>query len=366
MKIIHFITSIDREKGGASAFLNILSTYLGKADDLTIISSHGKNPLPYKNAKIIQLPLSLSNFFYFRRSVFKIFSQEKPDIIHINGIWDLPTIFVQRFAQSHNIPVIISPHGSLEPYVLTKKSFKKKLALSVYQKKALQKANALHATANSEMLNIKKLNITTPIEAIPNPIETENITIRDNWTKRNTILFLSRIDPKKGLELLFEVIANNSNKTLKLIIAGEGNAEYINSLKSLAVSLNIPDRIEFKGGVYGNEKWDLYKSVDAFVLPTYSENFGIVIGEALICGTPVITTKGTPWNYLKTHNCGWWINRDFNSLLDAINELNKKSSDELKIMGANGRNLILSNFSGTIIANQMLELYKKTIAKHES
>ena len=123
----------------------------------------------------------------------------------------------------------------------------------------------------------------------------------------------------------------------------------------------MSDYIEFMGGVYGDDKWDLYKKADLFVLPTHSENFGIVVAEALATGVPVITTKGTPWKELLEYNCGWYIDIGKKPLVEALKQFTELSDNELVTMGLNGRKLIERKFSCETIASQFVEMYKSLL-----
>lgn len=179
--------------------------------------------------------------------------------------------------------------------------------------------------------------------------------------KENLILIQS--PRKKGIEFLLEAVAivKEQLTDYTINIAGEGDADYIASLKNKAKELGIEKLINFRGGVYGEEKWKLFREADVFVLPTYSENFGIVVGEALACGTPVITTKGTPWEELNTEHCGWWTEIGTEATKEALLSFLNISTCELQEMGYNGRKLIENKYSTKKIAHDMLLLYKKQL-----
>lgn len=187
--------------------------------------------------------------------------------------------------------------------------------------------------------------------------------MKDNWERKKQILFLSRIHVKKGIEFLLEAVAilKEQLTDYTINIAGEGDADYIASLKNKAKELGIEKLINFCGGVYGENKWNLFRDADIFVLPTYSENFGIVVGEALACGTPVITTKGTPWEELNTEHCGWWTEIGSKATKEALSSFLTLSVEELKKMGYNGRRLIENKYSTKKIAQDMYLLYNKIL-----
>ena len=119
--------------------------------------------------------------------------------------------------------------------------------------------------------------------------------------------------------------------------------------------------MHFCGYVYEDKKWNLFREADLFVLPTYSENFGIVIAEALACGTPVITTKGAPWRDLETYRCGWWTEMGTKATEDALRSFLSLTSDDLETMGRNGRKLVEEKYSARKTAKDMMSLYKSMI-----
>ena len=136
--------------------------------------------------------------------------------------------------------------------------------------------------------------------------------------------------------------------------------DYIGELRQLASRLGVTDNIRFIGGIYGDKKWELFRNADLFVLPTHSENFGIVVAEALACGTPVITTKGTPWDELGTENCGWWIEVGIEPIINALRAFLQLSVGNLEQMGRNGRQLVEYKYSSQKMAEDMMLLYKKS------
>ena len=362
MKVIHYIPSIDRVSGGVGAYMQLLAKELGKLCSLYIVTSVSDNPLSIENAKVITIPSKLSELRKMKKEWCKLLNDIMPDIVHINCCWMPQSAFTQKWAQKLGYKAILSPHGMLEPWIISRHYWTKKLpALLLYQKAAVVNADCIHATAESEKENLLKLGYNTKIEVVANGIEVDSIMMKDSWERRKNILFLSRVHVKKGIEFLLEAIAMIKNKIngYTINIAGEGGSEYILSLKNKAKELGISDMVNFCGGVYGEKKWKLFREADVFVLPTYSENFGIVVGEALACGTPVITTKGTPWEELNTKHCGWWVEIGAEATKEALLSFLSLSGDELKEMGNNGRKLVENRYSTRKIAQEMYSLYNK-------
>ncbi|MGB5063775.1 MAG: glycosyltransferase, partial [Candidatus Competibacter sp.] len=145
----------------------------------------------------------------------------------------------------------------------------------------------------------------------------------------------------------------------KMIIAGPDEGGHQKIVEAAIQHAGLQDDFEFPGSVvYGDEKEALYRSAEVFVLPTFSENFGLVVAEALACGVPVITTKGAPWEGLLTHRCGWWIDIGVEPLVAALREAMNLPPDTLRDMGRRGRAYVEQNFGWPGIAQQMLSVYR--------
>ena len=366
MTILHYIPSIDRSWGGVSTYMQLLSEGLGQLVDLHIVTHHSENELDIPYSKIHYIP---RNWIFPRcnktkKQFIDILNQVKPDIVHSNGCWEPICAYSVIWAKEQGYPVVLSPHGMLEPWILNRHYWTKKVpALFLYQKEAIRKADLLHTTADSEQHNIIKLGWNVHTTIIGNCVDVKSITIKNDWKRKKNILFLSRVHPKKGIDFLIEAVSEIKDKLAgyKVLIAGESFMDYIDTLKTLAEKKHVSDYIEFMGGVYGDDKWDLYKKADLFVLPTHSENFGIVVAEALATGVPVITTKGTPWKELLEYNCGWYIDIGKKPLVEALKQFTELSDNELVTMGLNGRKLIERKFSCETIASQFVEMYKSLL-----
>jgi len=291
----------------------------------------------------------------------QLIEEVQPDIVNINGCWLPENALIQRCAQRKGCKVVITPHGMLEPWILKRHYWTRKFpALALYQKKTIQNANCILSTAKSECDNILKLGYNNNVHVIGLGLDTETIKLRTDWKQQKKILFLSRIHVKKGIEFLVQAVDSLRNELngWKIIIAGEGDAQYIEQLKKIIAEKKLEHIFDFIGGVYGEQKWKIYQSADFFVLPTYSENFGYVIAEALASGTPVITTKGTPWQDIETYHCGKWIDVGSKPLSEAIQQMIKLTDAEREAMGQNARKLIEEKYSAKVMAEKIMELYK--------
>lgn len=366
MKIAHFVSSIDISTGGpARSVTHLIKSLLNLNSNYTISLFTVKSNYPI----ILKFNTNKGSvIFSKKKSSFlnKIFTDSELEgykMFHIHGIWQPITYQIVKNAINNNIPYIITPRGMLEPWSLLQGRFKKKLVLKLFQLKHLKNSSCIHATAFSEVESIKNLGIKKPIALIPNGINLNEfpnvIPIKEKVSRK--ILFLSRIHVKKGIENLIEawrLIEDNLKKDWIIEIVGNGEKEYTNELKERIISVNLENSITVKDPVFGDEKLRLFREASLFVLPTYSENFGIVIAEALASYTPVITTKGAPWRDLETYKCGWWIDIGVEPLKKALEKAITEEDEGMLNMSKNGRVLVEEKYSMKSVALKMSELYQ--------
>ena len=282
------------------------------------------------------------------------------DIIHSHSLWMMPNIYVERAARRGGCKLVVSPHGTLEPWAWQRARWRKAPIWWLGQRRAVQAADLLHATAESEYDSIRAQDLAQPVAIIPNGVTIPaNPPHRPDGVGERTLLFLSRIHPKKQVGRLLGVWQRLERvfADWRLVIAGPLGGPYSLSMVTLARNLGL-QRAYFIGEVVGEAKWDAYGAADLFVLPTRSENFGLTIAEALAAGTPVITTRGAPWGELKSRGCGWWIPDDEGELEATLHQAMTRPRAELKTMGALGRQWMEQEFSWSLIGEKMAASYR--------
>jgi len=237
----------------------------------------------------------------------------------------------------------------------------------------IKKASCLHACSEQEYLNIRLFGYKGPVAVVPLGLTHDEFEhalcsasdIQDDLILKNVfhgkrlLLFLSRLHYKKGVEPLLQAweAVRNSFPGWRLIIAGDGEVGYVASLKERVSTAGLEDSVAFIGAVHGEEKWALMKRAEIFVLPTLSENFGLVVAEALACAVPVITTKGAPWNDLEAETCGWWIDTGAMPLAACLSGALSLASDCLAEMGKHGRRLVERKYLIEKTARMLREVY---------
>jgi len=359
MKVLLYIASIDLSSGGVGSYLQLLCKALSDRVDLHIVSHRPERSLNLYSSSVHILP---DSYLGFRKQWLSLLKELAPDVVHVNNCWLPCSAFALRSSSKAGYPTILSTHGMLEPWILKRHFWTRKLpAILCYQRSAVRCSGVIHATSELERRDLLKLDWNRNIVVIPNCIDFSNISVNSHRGMSHRILFLSRIHPVKGIEFLIQAVASLKADLdgYEIVIAGDGDAEYVNKLKTLCLQLDVQYRIHFAGPVFDDQKWELYNNSNLFVLPTFSENFGIVVAESLACGTPVITTTGAPWGELKSHNCGWQVGIGAEPLADALRDFLSKTPDELRIMGDNGRKLVMEKYSIDVFRENMLNLYKK-------
>jgi glycosyltransferase involved in cell wall biosynthesis len=275
------------------------------------------------------------------------------DLMHLHGTWSPMLAIASTMARTMGVPYLVSPHGCLEPWALNHRRTKKLLALILYQKLVLCKAAMLVATAEQELSSIRRLGINTPVAVIPLGVDIPDAPIRNiNLAKR--ILFMSRIHPVKGLIELVSAWALARESGWTVVIAGPDEDGHEALVKSHIQQHDLRDDFIFTGLVDGDTKEQLFASCDIFILPSHSENFGLVIAEALARGIPVITTTGTPWQILHTQGAGWCVSPNVEGLAIALQQAIKLSKSELNYMGERGRTFVEQEFNWQKIGKMAL------------
>lgn len=285
----------------------------------------------------------------------------RQSIMHLHGLWDAASVATGMLLRRRSSPLVVSPRGMLEPWALNQSRLKKKAAWIAWQRNVLMRSAMLHATSREEYLHFRTLGLRAPVAVIPNGLEfpvglDERSARGEPIGQLKRCLFLSRIHPKKGLPMLLQAWEALKPAGWRLHIAGDGDARYVQEMKTLAGSLGVDAR--FEGELSGDAKWRFLASGSLFVLPTYSENFGIAVTEAMAVGLPVITTTGAPWSVLASRGMGWWVAPQTDSLRQALDDALSQPEDQLAAMGVRAKAYARSEFGWPAIGERMAQCYR--------
>ncbi|MEZ2146351.1 glycosyltransferase [Bradyrhizobium sp. DN5] len=283
-------------------------------------------------------------------------------VIHIHGLWTPFECLAQLQAWRSPALLVISPHGALSPRALDRKRLKKRVAWALYQRSIVQRAHLLVANSEQEHDHLRSSGLTSPIAIIPNGVDGPKTPLiwpdGVNAERKKIVLFLARLCPTKGIPDLLEAWHGLENRRgYELHIHGFGDPAYRASLEVRIRQLGLQGDVKLLGPLYDREKWQKLHASSIYVLPSYTESFGITVAEALSAGLPVITTNATPWTHLAEKNLGWIVKNDIGQLRQALREALSLSPSQLKAIADQAR-CYARQFSWPDIAGRYLRTYE--------
>lgn len=377
--VIHTIASISHLSGGTSRVVRDLTDSLSVIEDCSVrLVSQCRLPEDsvevHPNSEVTQeiafpsSQLSLRTGISFRSTLIDSVLKKLPSLIHDHGMWMPSNHFVATVARKAKVPLVLNTHGMLEPWAINHHGLRKKVALKLYEMRDLRSVSLFFATSEQEVESIRRIGLSQPIAMVPNGLEFPDGNTLDGRSKlkgrERILLYLGRIHPIKGLLRLIQVWANLQPQGWRLILAGPDDGGHLNEVLLLVRHLGLDRSVDYLGVVRGAEKARVLQSADLLVLPSFSENFGVVVGEALTYGLPVITTQGTPWKGLVDNRCGWWVEAQSEAIERALREAISLGDRERSEMGARGRKYA-SSFDQRQVADQILSVYRWLVSDGE-
>lgn len=387
-QIVHLITSISRASAGLGTVVSNLAqtqstlgsrTSIWCFDDATTAQLAIADHALHANLLRLYAAPHLGHFWFSHKLWRDIVdAQNSVTLVHQHGIWTNLSVYTNHFRKQTGRPVVLAPHGSLEPVALSRSSYKKRLALWGYEAENLDKADCLHALSHKEAHEFRQYGLKQPIAMVPNGIS--SAWLRSAGTgedalqqfgipnDRRLMLFLSRLHPIKGLPLLLRALHNIRLHLADwlLVIAGPDGAHYQAELNKLVQQLQLEDYVKFIGPVFAQDKRNLYAASELFVLPSLSEGAPMVVLEALGASLPVLTTHGTDWKEIEDYGCGWWVTVSVETIAEALLQAISLVPDELQQMGRRGRQLVEQQYTWEIMAEQMNAVYQWLLGFSES
>ncbi len=386
MNVLNVIDSVFKAGGGTSEAVPRMCEALAEEGlRVRLVTSGGEYPsnaavkAHEKGVDVRFCPVKHVPYFSFLR-VTEQFKNELytgvawADIVHVHGLWQDPGWVVIKQARREGKPYLMQPHGFLNKLArLNHSKWRKKLVGSLIERPNLNHAACVIATAESEKLGIERYGIKAPIEIVPIGIDTVAIDaarqdrqLLAKWglnPSKKTLLYLSRLTPIKGLDLLAQAWARlgQFHKDWQLFIAGPDDRGYAAEIQNLYRRIIKDGSVIFSGPIYGMEKNVLLKSVDSFVLPTRSENFSIAVQEALAAGLPIVCTKGAPWKVIAAEGAGEWVEISADAICNGLR--NVLSADDLtrRKMGEAGKRIVARDFGWAGISKKLVAVYQKVL-----
>lgn len=360
---VHVVPSIAEEASGPSYSVVRLCQALIDAGDAIQLAALDWAPLVSKPPFLHVFPLGrgprrLGFSPRMRRWLCAAALSGKVDIIHNHSLWMMPNVYGGWATRRTGCQLVVSPRGTLSAWARGRSARVKRVFWSLLQGPALRQAACFHATAEREFEDIRRAGFCQPVCIIPNGVDVSAFKAKSSGGRRQ-LLFLGRIHPVKGVDLLLHAWHAVSQRfpDWDLRIAGPDNLGYLPRMKAVAAELKL-QRIEFCGPLYGEAKLRAYSESELFVLPTHSENFGMTVAEALATGTPAVVTRGAPWAGLKEHRAGWWIEIGVDPLVACLEDALSEPRDELAARGVRGREWMRQEFSWERVGAMMDQTYR--------
>ena len=284
------------------------------------------------------------------------------DVVHLHAAYSFPTIPTMLAARLAARPLVWMPHGALQRWSGSRRPNLKNIWDRVCR--AIGPADmVVQVTSQAEAQESAAKFPRAAITLIPNGVELSESFERNPRGERLRIGYIGRLDEKKGIENLVAAcgrVREDARAPFELRIAGTGEPAYEESLRQKINALGVGNQVTLVGEMRGAAKTEFFAHCDVIVLPSHTENFGIVVAEALAHGVPVIASRGTPWQELETRGCGLWVANDPQSLASAIERIASMPLDE---MGANGRRWMSEQYSWERVTDDLFDLYNRMISR---
>ena len=334
MKILHVITGLRKAAGTTTFVHNVVAGLRGMGHEVEVAMS--------------------------------VESLAPCDVMHIHGLWSGLVHTAARYAKANCIPVVWSTHGMTAPWSMRHKLWKKLPAWLLYQKRDLLSASAIHCTTKQEVewntkLGLKKCFV------VPLGTEVKIQCPRNGCRRERHLLFVGRLYPVKGLVNLiraWSLVRGSGSEgvnTWKLRIVGPDQAGHRAELETLVTKLRMGGSVEFVGPKFGVDLEAEYAECDSLVLPSFTENFGGVIVDALAHGKPCIASTFTPWHELCERECGWWVSNEPGGLATAIQEMIALDDVRRHEMGMRGRALVEEKYRWDAVVKAMMKGYEEVL-----
>jgi glycosyltransferase involved in cell wall biosynthesis len=380
VRVLHYVSRLDDRLGGVVTAVEGLVEALADAGHEVILATgeapndDSAAPARSPQVRLVELKGRLGpGDWLSRREVAEALALARQcDVVHLHTAWDLGNYRLAARLRRAEIPYVTSVHGMLDEWSMSQKRLKKQLVLATMGRRFFAGAAIVHCTAEGEMQQAQLALRIAPDRFSVCPFlmpawgggETSAELACRTWPALGngapTLLFLSRLHYKKGLELLLDAagVLAESGRDFQLAIAGPGDEPYVETLRARAVQRGVADRAHFLGMVRGELKESLYRLADVFVLPTQQENLGIVLLEALRAGTSVVTTKGTDiWPELEQAGAVI-VERDVKSLAGAIARLLDDAEDRQR-RGQSGQQFVARWLDRGRIVEQFVAMYER-------
>lgn len=316
------------------------------------------------NLKIIKAPCFRNPYFPISKELNSSLFNLNPDVVHLRGLWRQSSLAAIAWKTSNSDKcLIVQTAGMLEPWARQRNSFLKKIYFAQVESRLIQLCDYFHATSETERQSLIDLGIPSrKIFVVEEGIYLPPLgVVQDSAEMRSKspykLLFLSRLHPVKGLDLLLKSLSLLRPVDWTCQIVGSGSTQYENYLRQEINRLKLVDYIQLSGPLLGVQKDEAFASASAFILPSYSESYGIAIAEAMSWSLPVITTTSTPWLDISDYGLGWCVPSNSLEISQALFSLFTTDSFTRQQLGRKSRDYVAAKLAWTAVAQRMRSIY---------
>lgn len=299
------------------------------------------------------------------------------DLVQTNAIFSVPNLAAYLACRQRSVPYVVIPRGMLEPWALSYKAWKKKIYYALFERPALQRASALQMLASTEAAQIEPLRISSPLVISPNGVRRQDFEILPSselfyeafpeTRQKKIVLFLGRIDPKKGLDLLAESFGKVLDQfpSAHLVIAGPDSIGFLPTVRRYLVDNKCADSVTFTGMLIGKMKYSALAAAYYYVAPSYSEGFSMSVLEGMAAGLPCIITTGCNFPEAAQANAACVVDANAKALTLALTQFLSDPEAALA-MGKTARQFIFNHYTWDKIASDLSKTYQDILTLHSS
>lgn len=376
MKIVHTVGSFGKGSYGlGSISMGLAKAQLDLGEDVYVWSSDNQENVTWASElydfpkeRLLGFP---SNFPVVNLSVkeFKLALKDNSfDFVHQHSLWTSQSI-ITSLLRKNGSKTAIASHGTLSEFALQKSRFKKNIALALFERKNLTSADVLHATSEMEIEDFRRLGLKNPIAYIDNGIGSQVLRKKGNGqhfkekynipSDKKVLLYLSRITPKKGLDMLLQSLFELKEEFNDwiLVIVGNNEFDYQVQVEQMIQRFTLKDKVFIVEPQMGDDKFNAFEASDFFILPSYSEGSPMVVVDSLAYGLPVITTKSSSWGDLDLYKCGFWVDISTDGVKTGLQKMINLSEAERNEYKINSRQLIENKYLWEEISKKTILMY---------
>lgn len=367
MKVLIFTYSITRKAGGVfDAVRDLFTNRIFDNLNLKIYSyydDHVTEDLPSWH----NIPICLFKVYpmLFSHKAKRSLLKEKVDILHMEALWRYPQLLMVAWKKYKKAPIVCSPHGMLDPYIIKNQGVLKRFISTMFFQKSLEAVDCYHALCQKELEDIRSYGLKQPVAIIPNGINLPDPYLKfEKMDKKKHLLYLGRLHKKKGVDLLLNaLVAINKEKNdlldnWQIDLVGWDHEGCKAELEKIVSENRLEDKVVFHGGLFGKDKQRMYANADGYILPSHGEGLPMTVLEAWSWKLPVVMTPEChiPEGYVA--NAAIKISDNVESVQDGLNTFFGMTDEERQFMGMRGYDLVRENFTWDVAAQKMIKVYE--------